>query len=71
MILPNNISGNIEYIGTKEGNYSIKVITTNWYKFNKMSSYDEMLDNFRNKLNLLNKEVINLTETKNSYLNQF
>ena len=39
-------------------NQFIKVITTNWYKFNKMSSYDEMLDNFRNKLNLLNKEVL-------------
>ena len=39
-------------------NQFIKVITTNWYKYNKMSSYDEMLDNFRNKLNLLNKEVL-------------
>ena len=39
-------------------NQFIKVITTNWYKYNSMSSYEELLDNFRNKLNLINKEVL-------------
>ncbi|MFA6867335.1 MAG: HsdR family type I site-specific deoxyribonuclease [Clostridia bacterium] len=36
----------------------IDIITTNWYKFNKMSLYEEMLDNFRSKLNLLNKSIL-------------
>lgn len=37
----------------------IDVITTNWYKFNRISSYDELLENFRNKINLLNKDKLN------------
>ena len=39
-------------------NQFIKVITTNWYKYNKLSSYEELIDNFRNKLNLVNKEAL-------------
>ena len=39
-------------------NQFIKVITTNWYKYNKMSTYEELVLNFRDKLNLLNKEVL-------------
>ena len=36
----------------------IDVITTNWYKYNKLASYEELVANFREKLNLLNKEVL-------------
>lgn len=36
----------------------IKVITTNWYKYNPMSSYEELLSNFRDKLNLLNSDKL-------------
>jgi len=39
----------------------IDVITTNWYKYNKLSSYDELVSNFREKLNLLNKDVLGNT----------
>lgn len=39
-------------------NQFIKVITTNWYKYNKLSSYEELIENFRDKLNLINKEVL-------------
>ncbi len=39
-------------------NQFIKVITTNWYKYNKLSSYEELIENFRNKLNIINKEVL-------------
>ena len=31
----------------------------NWYKYNNLSSYEELLENFRNKLNLLNKDILN------------
>lgn len=37
----------------------IDVITTNWYKYNNLSSYEELLNNFRAKLNLLNKDILN------------
>lgn len=40
-------------------NKFIKVITTNWYKYNNLSSYEELLVNFREKLNLLNKDILN------------
>jgi len=37
----------------------IDVITTNWYRYNNLSSYEELLANFRNKLNNLNKDILN------------
>ena len=37
----------------------IEVITTNWYKYNNLSTYEELLENFRNKLNFLNKDILN------------
>src|SRR5574344_64542 len=37
----------------------IDVIKMNWYKYNNLSSYEELLENFRNKLNLLNKDILN------------
>lgn len=36
----------------------IDVIKMNWYKYNNLSSYKEILENFRNKLNLLNKDIL-------------
>lgn len=36
----------------------IDVIKMNWYKYNNLSSYEELLENFRNKLNLLNKDIL-------------
>ena len=36
----------------------IEIMTTNWYHFNPMSSYEELVDNFRDKLNLLNSRVL-------------
>lgn len=36
----------------------IEVITTNWYRFNNLSSYEELLANFREKINLLNKDLL-------------
>ena len=37
----------------------IEVIATNWYKYNNLSTYEELLENFRNKLNFLNKDILN------------
>ena len=36
----------------------IDVITTNWYKYNPMSNYNELLLNFREKLNWMNKDKL-------------
>ncbi len=36
----------------------INVITTNWYKYNKLSSYEELISNFREKLNIINEDVL-------------
>ena len=40
-------------------NQFIKVITTNWYKYNKMSTYEELVLNFRDKFNLYKRDPIN------------
>ena len=37
----------------------IEIIQRNWYRYSPISSYDELLNNFRDKLNNLNKEVLN------------
>lgn len=37
----------------------IETIQKNWYTFNELSSYEELKDNFRRRLNELNKDVLN------------
>ena len=36
----------------------IEIIQRNWYKYSAVSSYEELANNFRNKLNILNKDVL-------------
>ena len=36
----------------------IEIIQRNWYKSSTVSSYEELVNNFRNKLNILNKDVL-------------
>lgn len=36
----------------------IEIIQRNWYKYSPVSSYEELTNNFRNKLNILNKDVL-------------
>lgn len=36
----------------------IEIIQRNWYKYSPVSSYEELANNFRNKLNILNKDVL-------------
>ncbi|MCL6428913.1 Type-1 restriction enzyme R protein [Spiroplasma sp. JKS002669] len=48
----------------------IEVITTNWYRFNSLSSYEELLLNFREKINLINKDVLNNTFLTDSEFNE-
>lgn len=37
----------------------IEIIQRNWYHFNPISTYEELLQNFRNRLNDLNKDKLN------------
>ena len=37
----------------------IEIIQRNWYRFNPISTYEELKDNFRQKLNELNKDKLN------------
>lgn len=37
----------------------IEIIQRNWYKYSPISNYDELLNNFRDKLNVLNSDVLN------------
>ncbi len=40
-------------------NKFIEVIQRNWYKYSNISSYEELIANFRNKLNELNEDKLN------------
>lgn len=44
----------------------IEIIQRNWYTFSNISSYEDLKENFRNKLNLLNKEVLDGENLTNS-----
>ncbi len=44
----------------------IEIIQRNWYKYSPVSSYDELIDNFRSKLNELNKEKLDGTLLSNT-----
>ena len=38
----------------------IEIIQRNWYKSSTVSSYEELVNNFRNKLNILNQLISNI-----------
>ncbi len=46
-------------------NKFIEVIQRNWYKYSSISNYDELLENFRAKLNELNADKLNGEELTN------